>query len=996
MGPHTKERLSLRLQDTGKLIKTFLFVTAAAAAFQVAKHVLFPEITLWESHAATVVFVGLAAVAAVRVSLRGRSRLLEQAQVLAADRRLAEEKNLELSAAIEQAAEAVVITDTQARIQYVNPAFTRMTGYSAENVLGETPRLLKSGFQDSAYYEDLWQTILSGRAWQGELFNRRKDGSHYMEQMTITPVLDSNGATVSYIAIKQDITERRAAEEEQRFLASIVESSEDAIIGQTPDGTIMSWNHSAELLYGYRAEEVLGNPVSMLVWPDKMALLRDVTERVNRGERIPPFEGAAKAKDGRRIDISLSLSPILNPAGHVTARAAVIRDISERKRVEETIRRSEEKYRSLVDNIPDVIFTSNALGKPVFVSSNIERIYGYTPEEICQTDIWFERIHPDDAPRVQGAFEAMVARGQAFEAEYRIQRKDGRWIWLHAKAVSQYEKDGVRYVDGIASDVTGRRQATQELIHAKEAAEAANRAKSEFLANMSHEIRTPMNGVIGMTELVLDSELTTEQRDCLNTVKSSADSLLNVINDILDFSKIEARKLDLECVAFDLRSCVHTTMKALGVRASQKNIELACQIAPDIPEVVTGDPSRLRQILVNLVGNAIKFTELGEVVVQVGKLSEAADQILLEFSVRDTGIGIEPEKQESVYEAFVQADNSFTRRFGGTGLGLAIASRLVGMMGGQIRLESEAGKGSTFYFTARLGIASLPVHQPARASIARLRDMRVLLVDDNASIRRILGGLMNGWGMKPSLVSDGLVALEVLKREADAGRPFPLVIVDSQMPGMDGFALVDRIKRDSQPMSAALMMLTSIGQRGDSARCRELGVSAYLSKPIGESELLEGILEAIGVRASKLESAPLITQHSLREEHRGLRVLVVEDNPVNKHLAVRLMGKLGHKVQTACNGREALSTLEKEGFDLILMDVQMPDINGLEATNEIRRREAKCGTRLPIIAMTAHAMNGDRDRCLAAGMDGYVSKPINLQDLAAAIEGALTNELVHP
>ena len=637
---------------------------------------------------------------------------------------------------------------------------------------------------------------------------------------------------------------------------------------------------------------------------------------------------------------------------------------------------SEQRYRQLVESVQVILWRRHAKsGQFTFVNQEAEKLLGFPLADwLGDADFIARQVHPEDRELVRHACHS-ASEGKGAQAfEHRMHTADGRAVWLRTSIRLVQGTGQTKELAGVMTDITERKRA-------EEAYERASRAKSEFLASMSHEIRTPMNGVIGMTELALDTELTAEQRDYIHTAKTSAESLLTIINDILDFSKIEAGKIELDPVRFRLHECVEETLKALAYRAHEKGLEILCDIKPDVPEYAVADAVRIRQILVNLTGNAIKFTEKGQVELEVRAEEIGQEQWQLHFIVCDTGIGIAEDKQKLVFDAFSQADSSTTRRFGGTGLGLTISSRLAEAMQGKIWVESQPGKGSRFHCTVIAGKAKGALRvSPERASLAGLT---VLLVDDNRTNRRILMEACRQWEMEPVEASSAEDALAMLQRSAEQGNRFDLVITDVHMPEMDGFNLVERMRIEPNLTNLVILMLTSASGRGDVQRCRDLGVSTYLMKPVRRAELRAAIEEALrrpqlpGIQAIRAAGAEADTGSSSRSS----RILLVEDNAVNQRLARQVLFRAGHDVVTVGNGREALAALRTAHFDLVLMDGQMPEMDGFEATRAIRRGDAGEDLDIPIVAMTAHAMAGDRERFLEAGMNGYISKPVHAADL---------------
>jgi PAS domain S-box-containing protein len=742
--------------------------------------------------------------------------------------------------------------------------------------------------------------------------------------------------------------------------------------------------------------ELLGRPFEAIVGKtDSDFYPRELAEKYQRDDRRVIDTGAVfedverNEKDGETRYVEVIKSPVREASGTIVGMQAIFWDVTERKRAELALEHEQYLLESLMDYAPDHIFFKDDKCRFLRINNSLARKFGLTDpaDSLGKTD--FDFFTDEHARQAYDDEQRVMATGQPLVGvEEKETWGDGRVTWASTTKLPLLEEGRIVGTFGISRDITLQKQAAVALQEAKEAAEAASRAKSDFLANMSHEIRTPLNAIIGMTDLLTDMGLAPVQRDYLRMVRESGEALLGVINDILDFSKIEAGKLVLEETEFALRERLGDTMQFLGLRAHSKGLELAWQVHADVPDGLLGDIGRLRQVVVNLVGNAVKFTHAGEIVLDVSCESPPNEHVVLHFAVRDTGIGVPGNKMKLIFQAFEQADSSTTRRFGGTGLGLAISSRLVECMGGEIWAESEPGRGSTFHFTARFGVA---YHAPRERRIIQgpsLIGLPVLVVDDNATNRHILDEILRSWQMQPTVVGGAVEALAEIERAAAQGASFPLILTDAQMPDIDGFGLAERIRQQGDHAGTVIMMLTSGDHPHDLARCQELRIASHLIKPVKQSELFDAIVASLGatLEPEALSAEPVGVRLP------PLRILLAEDSLVNQRLAVGLLEQQGHEVTVANNGAEAFEAWQGRRFDLILMDVQMPEKDGFETTAAIRQREQRIGGHVPIVAMTAHALPDDERKCLAAGMDAYVAKPIRARHLFETMARAVGRE----
>ncbi|MDY6987920.1 MAG: response regulator [Thermodesulfobacteriota bacterium] len=822
-------------------------------------------------------------------------------------------------------------------------------------------------------------------------------------------------------SLQESTVSMEVLEESRKRFQDVADSSGDWIWEVDAKGRYTYSSPVAESILGYRPEEMIGKPFYDFFHPsDRDELKKAAFESFVREKPLKDFVNRKVRRDGETVIVETTGLPVLDRDGNFIGYRGVDRDITERKQTEEALRRNEARYVEMFENMSNGVAVYEVRGEGqdfVFVEFNgaAEKIEHLERRHVIGRSV----LEMFPGVREFGLFEVFQRVWTTGNPEHHPVSfyKDDR--------ISGWRKNFVYKLPtgeivSIYSDQTKRKEA-EALREAKEAAEAANKAKSEFLANMSHEIRTPMNGVIGMTGLLLDTELTDEQREYGETVRASADSLLTVLNDILDFSKVEAGKLELEIIDFDLRTTIEDVIDVVAVPADKKGLEMACLVHHDVPALVRGDPGRLRQVLLNLTNNGIKFTEKGEVIIQVTLEKEDPSHATVRFSVSDTGVGIPKGRMGRLFKSFSQVDTSTTRKYGGTGLGLAISMQLAEMMGGEIGVESAEGKGSTFWFTAAL--EKQPKGREAEVLVPEdIRGKRILVVDDNTTNRKILSEQLRSWECLCEEASGGAEALAMLRQAVAKGDPFGIAILDMQMPKMDGATLGRKIKQDADLTETILVMLTSAGQRGDAARMKGLGFASYLSKPVKPSQLYDCLATVVSGKKGprKRPSKSIVTKHSVSDgRRRKIRILLAEDNITNQQVALHVLEKFGFRAHAVANGKEAVEALETVPYDIVLMDVQMPEMDGFAATREIRNREDRLKAQslklkgengissdpsafgfqhsarlehIPIVAMTAHAMKGDRERCLEAGMDDYTSKPLEPDELLAKIEKWIKRE----
>ncbi|OGB45955.1 MAG: hypothetical protein A3F76_08430 [Burkholderiales bacterium RIFCSPLOWO2_12_FULL_65_40] len=920
------------------------------------------------------------------------------------EQRRNEDRLRKLSLAVDQSPESIVITNLDARIEYVNQAFIRNTGYSWEEAIGANPRVLQSGKTPLATYQDMWATLTRGQPWRGELYNARKDGSEYVEHAIIAPVRQPDGKVTHYLAIKEDVTEKKRMSDELDAYRSSLEqqvvlrTAELAAVVQEQNAlfdsagvgiilirnmTIVRCNHRMDEMFGYASGELVDQPVQCL-YPTDISFQERLDQgipRLVRGETYVS-EDRGLRKDGSQI-WARSSAHLLDVTDPSRGLIAIVEDTSAERAMLDALRLANEEQQAIFDSAGAgmVLMKDRTI---VRCNRRMDEMLGYAyGEQIGKpTRMWY----PDEASYELVGREGYKAvwRGDTDVREQLLVRKDGSTFWARMSARAVDTADHSKGTVSIIEDTTTERAAVQAIRKAQEMAEEAARIKADFLANMSHEIRTPMNAVMGMTHLVLKTELTTRQRQYLTKIQDASKHLLGIINDILDFSKIEAGKMSVEHIDFELDKVLDNVVNLIADRATAKGLELILDVASDVPNHLVGDPLRIGQVLINYANNAVKFTDQGEIALHVRVATDTDHGLLLHFSVRDTGPGIDAEHLQHLFQSFQQADSSTTRKFGGTGLGLAIAKRLTELMGGTVGVESQPGKGSAFWFTARLGKGK----EEARSLLPDpdLRGRRVLVVDDNDYAREVVADMLRSMTFVVGMAASGKAAVAEIQRASAIQEPYEIVFLDWQMPGMDGIATAHEIRRLPLAKLPHLIMITAHGREELHKPAEQAGIEDILTKPLNPSLLFDTVMHALAT--AQLERAVSARPEAPRPSQeltaiRGARILLVEDNALNQEVATAFLHELGLEVDIADNGRIAVDKVKAGRYDAVLMDMQMPVLDGLAATREIRQLPGQ--DHLPILSMTANALAEDRQRCIEAGMNDHMTKPIDPELLSSKL-----------
>ncbi|MDJ0882740.1 MAG: response regulator [Desulfobacterales bacterium] len=936
--------------------------------------------------------------------------LLKSRQAVEDKHRESEEKYRRI---LEEINDAFFEVDLNGDITFYNQALCRLVGYDEDQIMGLNYREYIALESIDPTVEMFMRVYNTGEPEKGVNYTlNRKNGRPMDVETSVALIRDRNGEPTGFRGIVRDVSRRKNIERElirhrdhleelvrdqtrqinrsKTVLQTMLDSMPYAVLIVGLDKRIRYTNRAALGLMGYDSDtQILGQVCHNTLCPvsENECPVIDLGQEMDRAERL------LITRNGETVPILKSAIRIALDDEEVLLETFV--DITERKRTEQELRESERDYRLLLKSLPSIVFRGYADWSVEFYDNKIESVTGYNVSELNSGAVkWPDIIDSRDIDTVQASFVAALKSDQAYTREYRIITKSGERRWVRERGQIVCTADGwIEYISGVFFDISERKAANLELRRSKIAAEAASVAKSEFLANMSHEIRTPLNGIIGMAEMAMETELTDDQRTIIATIEKESNHLQGIINTVLDFSKIEAGKFELETIPFDLRLLIEDVTGSIAMRARNNGLEFASHIAPDLPARLMGDPGRLRQVLNNLAGNALKFTEQGEIVIRAQTISDSPSRVTVRFEVADTGVGIPVDRQKAIFESFTQADGSTTRKYGGTGLGTTISKQLVEMMGGQIGLESEDGRGSTFWFTASF------TREPGKVDATEvlagdISHLKVLVVDDIETARDILVEYIAYFGCQVSTATDGQEALGMLTAAASQSCPYDLVLSDVMMPIMDGYGLAAAIRENEHLKNMAIILLTGLGNIGDGEKCRRLGVDGYLHKPVKIEELHEAIKLVAGIEKSDIEKTrDLVTRHTIIEKRKNYgRILLVEDYPTNQQLALRHLNQAGYSVDLVENGEDAVNAVKHCEYRLILMDMQMPVMDGYKATRAIREWESQRAgdqvllRRIPVVAMTAHAMTGDKEKCLEAGADDYLSKPLKKNDLLGVVD----------